>query len=102
MTIAPLLLISGLVCFVLAAIGIKGYLLNVLLAIDIFGSAILGGMPGETLSGRAGTAQREGKWRGRFWVPIIDFLMRNPRHCEMAIQGDVLRAKAVILDDSRV
>ncbi len=79
----------------------KNYILNVLLAIDILGSALTGGMPGETLSGRAGTAQREGKLRGKIFAPIIDFIMRNPQHCQNAIAGDMKRAQAVIADDSR-
>ncbi len=81
--------------------GTKAYLFNVLLALDILGSALTGGMPGETLSGRAGTAQAQGKLRGRIFAPIIDFIMCDPHHCQQAIQGDILRAKAVIADDSR-
>lgn len=79
----------------------SGYLFNVALGLDIFGSAVLGGMPGETLSGRAGTAQRQGKLRGRILAPIINWIMRNPNHCQQAIAGDIARAKAVIADDSR-
>ena len=79
----------------------KGYVFNILLGIDILASAILGGMPGETLSGRAGAAQREGKLRGRIFAPIIDFIMCDPQHCQQAIAGDIARAKAVITDDTR-
>jgi hypothetical protein len=74
------------------------YLLNVALGFDIFVSAILRGKPGETLSGRAGSAFLEGKARGKFWVPIIDFVMRKKGHCIGAVHGDILRAQAVILD----
>ena len=77
------------------------YGFNLLLALDVFGSAVLGGMPGETLSGRAGTAQAQGTLRGRIFAPIINWIMRSPTHCRDAVAGDVLRAKAVILDDSR-
>ena len=80
---------------------IKGYLFNVALGLDTLASALLGGMPGETMSGRAGTAQAQGKLRGRILAPIINFIMRDSNHCKNAIQGDVLRAKAVIADDSR-
>lgn len=79
----------------------KGYGFNVLLSLDVLASAILGGIPGETLSGRAGTAQKEGKLRGRIFAPIINFIMRNPNHCVEAIDGDIRRAKAVVADDSR-
>ena len=79
----------------------KTYVFNVLLALDVLGSALLNGMPGETLSGRAGTAQREGRLRGRILAPIIDWIMRDPNHCQEAIAGDIARAKAVIADDTR-
>ncbi len=79
----------------------KRYLYNVLLALDLLGSALTGGMPGETLSGRAGTAQRQGALRGRIFAPLIDFVMRDPKHCQEAVDGDVKRAKEVIADDSR-
>ncbi|MGH8335596.1 MAG: hypothetical protein ACRETL_01945 [Gammaproteobacteria bacterium] len=78
----------------------KTYLFNILLALDILASAILAGRPGETMSGRAGTAQREGALRGRILAPVIDFIMRNPKHCQEAILNDVQRAKAVVADDS--
>jgi hypothetical protein len=74
------------------------YLLNVALGFDLFVSAVLRGKPGETLSGRAGSAYLQGKFRGKFWVPIIDFVMGKKGHCVEAIQGDIWRAKAVILD----
>lgn len=80
---------------------VRGYFFNVLLALDILGSALTGGRPGETLSGRAGTAQREGKLRGRIFAPIINFIMRDPKHCAEAINGDIARARAVIADDSK-
>jgi hypothetical protein len=80
----------------------KAYLFNVALALDVLASALTGGKPGETLSGRAGTAQRAGKLRGRIFAPIINFIMLNPNHCAQAILGDMARARAVIADDSRV
>ena len=79
----------------------RTYLFNVALALDLLGSALTGGMPGETLSGRAGAAQAQGKLRGRILAPIIDFIMCKKDHCKDAIQGDMNRARAVITDDSR-
>jgi hypothetical protein len=79
----------------------KVYLFNLLLALDLLGSAMTGGIPGETLSGRAGTAQREGKLRGRIFAPIIDFIMGSKTHCQEAVLGDIRRATAVIADDSK-
>lgn len=74
---------------------------NSLLGLDLFASAMTGGRPGETLSGRAGTAQLQGKLKGRILAPIINFIMRSPTHCVDAIQGDIQRAQAVIADDTK-
>jgi hypothetical protein len=79
----------------------SSYLFNVSLALDVLASALTGGMPGETLSGRAGAAQAAGKLRGKIFAPLIDFIMRDPKHCQEAVLGDMKRAKAVIADDSR-
>lgn len=79
----------------------KTYLFNVALGLDLFASAVLGGLPGETLSGRAGAAQASGKLRGKIFAPVIDWIMRDPNHCAEAVKGDVLRAMAVIADDQR-
>lgn len=79
----------------------KTYLFNIALALDLLASAILGGMPGETMSGRAGAAQAQGMLRGKILAPIINFIMRNPNHCKNAVQGDLKRAQAVIADDTK-
>jgi hypothetical protein len=79
------------------------YIFNLLIALDILCSAILAGQPGETMSGRAGSALLEGKTRGKILAPAIDVLMhlvgQFPTwrgHCVAAIEGDKARAKAVI------
>lgn len=84
------------------------YLFNVALALDCLASAILVGKPGETLSGRAGSAYLQGKLRGKLFAPAIDFIMwgigaypARRGHCVAAIQGDIYRARAVIQDQSR-
>lgn len=79
----------------------KTYLFNLALAIDVLGSALLAGKPGETLSGRAGSAFTQGKLRGKIFAPIIDFIMRKKGHCVAAVWGDILRAQAVIVDQSK-
>ena len=73
----------------------RAYLFNVLIGIDCTMSALLGGLPGETLSGRAGSAYLEGKLRGKIFCPIINAIMFNPQHCQKAVEGDRLRAQAV-------
>lgn len=79
------------------------YIFNLLIALDCLGSAILAGQPGETMSGRAGSAYLEGQLRGKIFCPIIDVLMhlvgQFPTwrgHCIEAIKGDKLRAQAVL------
>jgi hypothetical protein len=79
------------------------YIFNVLIGIDCLASAVLAGQPGESLSGRAGSAYLEGKWTGQIFCPAIDMLMHvvgeYPTwrgHCVAAIKGDELRAQAVL------
>ena len=74
------------------------YLYNVAISLDYLASAITGGVPGTTLSGRAGSAYAQGKLRGRIFVPVINWIMRNPEHCQNAVRGDILRARAVLVD----
>ena len=79
------------------------YVFNVLITFDCFVSAIFGGEPGESLSGRAGSALLEGKLTGKIFAPPIDVFMHLVRqfptwrgHCVKAIEGDKLRAQAVL------
>jgi hypothetical protein len=79
------------------------YIFNVLISLDCLASAILVGQPGESLSGRAGSAYLEGKRTGKIFCPVIDVLMHivgeYPTwrgHCVAAIKGDELRAQAVL------
>ena len=81
----------------------SGYVFNLLIALDCLGSAVLAGQPGETLSGRAGSALLEGKLRGKVLAPLIDALMHIVGefptwrgHCVAAVEGDKLRAQAVL------
>jgi len=81
----------------------SGYVFNLVFALDILGSAITGGQPGESMSGRAGSALLEGKLRGKIFAPMIDALMhlvgQFPTwrgHCIAAVAGDKRRAQAVL------
>ncbi len=48
---------------------------------------------GVTISSRAGLAAH----RGVLWPQrIVNFIMRNPHHCEAAIQADIQRAEAAL------
>lgn len=79
----------------------KQYLFNVALSLDLLGSALVGGIPGETLSGRAGTSAAQGKLKGKILSTLIDLLFWDKTHCATAVINDVKRAKAVIADDTR-
>jgi len=46
---------------------------------------------GITISSRAGLAARKG--RNVWFSKLVNFLMRNPNHCELAIQADIQRAQ---------
>ena len=66
------------------------YLINLLLAIDCLGTAIIGGFYGETLSSYAWRLDQQGKLGGRIFRPLIDWLFawqKHPRgHCYYAWQ----------------
>lgn len=81
------------------------YIGNVLIGVDMLVSTITpGGVPGETLSARAGGAWKQRKLRGLICCPIIDVIMwlcrqyPTPRgHCVHACDvGDIARAQAII------
>lgn len=66
------------------------YVLNILIGLDQFINTLVGGYPDETLSASAYLGEREGKWFGRIFRPIIDFLFwpleRN--HCRRAFEAE--------------
>lgn len=83
----------------------KRYLANALLGLDLFLSTLTGGIPGTTLSGRAGSQYVQGKLGGRIFCPIIDVIMHAVGayptwrgHCVAAMANDAKRAQAVIAD----
>jgi hypothetical protein len=64
------------------------------LAFDFFWNVMFGGQIGVTISARAYIAKQQGKQWGEILVCGLSRL--NPNHCELAVQGDIDRAKAVI------
>lgn len=94
------LLLLGVV-LPIAAAPHSPYFMKIALALDLLGSAWLNGLPGETLSGRAGSAYLQGRLRGKIFCPMINFLFRNPTHCQGAVTGDMGRASAVLADYKR-
>lgn len=92
------LVFTALVLAPIAFASRSSYCMKVALGWDVLASAYLNGRPGETLSGRAGSAYLEGTIRGHFFAPIIDAIMRKKGHCVAAVEGDKLRAQAVLKD----
>ena len=87
----------------LAFAAIRGWLPNILIGIDCTVSAMLGGAPGQTLSGRTGYAYLHRRIVGEIFCPVIDVIMHVAGayplwrgHCVHAIHGDELRAQAVL------
>ena len=65
------------------------YLWNVLIAIDQFFNALLGGDPDETISGRAGRWYIIGGWRGKIATPLVWLLDKiDQDHCSESIEED--------------
>jgi hypothetical protein len=54
------------------------------------------GIPGETISARAGKAAKRGKKWGCILCKILNWIETD--HCNKAIKNDIIRAQAVIDD----
>lgn len=65
---------------------LKGYLWNLLIALDQLLNTILSGDPDETISSRACKAQSAGKWWGCALCRFLDLFERD--HCEKNIEPD--------------
>jgi len=64
------------------------YLQNLLIGLDEFANTLLGGAPGDTISGRAGRAARDGRVWGRFLCYLLNKIDKN--HCQKAIENDAV------------
>lgn len=68
------------------------YVINVLIAIDQLGTALVGGYPDETLSSYAYRLDQQGKVAGRIFRPVIDFLFFwQKKHCFNAYVSERMR-----------
>jgi hypothetical protein len=75
----------------------NAWFVRVAIAIDAVAQCVFPyGIPGETISARAGKAKRRGKRWGCLLCAALDLF--NYGHCEGAVQGDIRRAQAVIDD----
>lgn len=63
----------------------SNYLFNILVAIDLLLAAVCGCRRNETLSAAAYSLEKDAKWMGRFWRPVIDlaFSFRQYEHCRI-------------------
>ena len=64
----------------------KQYVLNVLVGLDQFTNALIGGDPQETISSRAGKGQKEGKRWACLLCRFLDYLQKD--HCARSIEPD--------------
>ena len=64
------------------------------LAFDVFWNVITGGTVGITMSARAGVAETKGQRWGKAMSTFLSWMEKD--HCQLAIQGDIDRAKSVI------
>jgi hypothetical protein len=71
---------------------LRNYIYRVLVAFDMFGNSVFGGLPDETISAHAGRMRKREGW-ARVLSIILDWI--QPRHVEEAIQGDENRAEVV-------
>jgi hypothetical protein len=72
----------------------KKYFLQILIALSQLGNSILGGYADETMSSRAYRTEQKGKFFGKFFRPIIDWLFEtlfnDAFHCENSYVSEKL------------
>lgn len=75
--------------------GLGKRLLGLLIGEDEAINALGGGSPQETISGTVGRAAKAGSWWA-VWIaqPLINFLMRNPQHCQEVAAAEAARRQA--------
>lgn len=62
------------------------YFQNLMLGLDEFANTLVGGAPGETISGRAGRARDKGHRWGRILCWMLGKIDKN--HCTLAVEND--------------
>ena len=62
------------------------YFKNLMLGLDEFLNTVIGGAPGDTISGRAGRAREHGRVWGRGLCYLLELIDKN--HCTKAIAND--------------
>jgi hypothetical protein len=72
----------------------EGYLLNVLIGLDMFANTALGGKPDETISSNTALLDRKHKFVGKVVSAALDLF--QPDHGAKAAAGDLERAQAEV------
>jgi hypothetical protein len=76
---------------------VKRWLLQVLIALDQLGTALVGGWADETMSSYSWRMERAGKPWGRFWRPVVDWLalrvFGQSQHCLKAYMQERTRGQ---------
>ena len=68
------------------------YLIHILIAVDQCGTALVGGFPDESLSSYAWRMERQGKFAGKLFRPLIDSLFFwQENHCELSMNEERMR-----------
>lgn len=62
------------------------YFKNLMLGLDEFLNTVIGGAPGDTISGRAGRAARDNRTWGKALCYLLNLIDKN--HCQKAIAND--------------
>lgn len=65
----------------------KKYFWNILIGLDQFSNAMLGGDPAETISSRSDKAMREGKRWGCILCRFLSLFQKN--HCQKSVEPNV-------------
>lgn len=63
------------------------YFHNVLVSVDQLANTLLASYPDETLSARSWRCRDKKRWA--IMVKVINFLARNPHHCELAFTKEI-------------
>jgi hypothetical protein len=80
---------------------VNTYIFGILYSLDQLGNAILGGNPDQTISGRLGIMKLNNSKFACYFCKVLDFIFREPNHCENSIERDRLGVQAFYLEKEK-
>lgn len=80
---------------------VNTYIFGILYSLDQLGNAILGGNPDQTISGRLGIMKLHGSKFACYVCKVLDFIFREPNHCENSIERDRLGIQTFYLNEEK-